>query len=183
MAGKYLDEDTLIAIFDQFSPTLYKYALRLCHDPALADNIVGDAFAELLEQFATGNGPRSDPRLYLFQTAYSSIVRYLRESQQDPSVQPVDRASEKSDITSSQPLGDEQAMKEALFSALNNELTEDQRHVMSLYFLEDFSVEETAKILGKKVNEIKVSLRGIQKIMDNHPELPTESLTKKKKKP
>ena len=182
MAGKYLDEDTLTALFDQFATRIYKYALRLSHDPALADNIVGDAFAQLLGQFATGQGPRSDPRLYLYQTAYSSIVKYLRDSQHDPSVEPVVSASEKSDIISSQRQDDEQAMKEALFSALNNELTEDQRHVMILHFLEAFSVKETAKVLGTKVNEIKVNLGGIQKIMDNHPELPTKSLTKKKKK-
>jgi RNA polymerase sigma-70 factor, ECF subfamily len=182
MAGKYLDEGNLTAIFDQFAPALYKYALRLCHDPTFGDNIVGDAFAGLLEQYATGKGPRSDPQLYLYQTAYSSIVQYFGDSPHVSSVQPVVGVSEESDTTSSQPQAAEQAIKEALFSALNNELTEDQRHVMSLYFLDDFSIQETAKILGKKVNEVKVNLGGIQKIIDNHPELLTESLSKKKKK-
>jgi RNA polymerase sigma-70 factor (ECF subfamily) len=177
MAGKYLDEDTLTAIFDQFAPAIYKYALRLCHDPALADNIVGDAFAQLLEQFATGKGPRSDPRLYLYQTAYSSIVKYLRDSQPNPSAEPVVSASDQS-----QPQDD----KEALISALNNELTEDQRHVVILYFLEDFNFKETAKILGKNVGEIRASLKNIRKIMENHPELLTDSfaalLNKKKRR-
>ncbi|HEU0296964.1 MAG TPA: sigma-70 family RNA polymerase sigma factor [Anaerolineales bacterium] len=185
MAGKYTpypDKDTIVALFDQFATPIYKYALRLCHDPIVGDNVVGDAFAQLLGQFVTGKDRPTDLRSYLYQTAYSSIVRYLRDRPHDPSVEPVVSAFEKSDIPSSQPQDDEQAMKEALFSALNNELAEDQRHVMSLHFLDDFSVKETAKILGKKVNEIKVSLGGIQKIMDNHPELPAESLTNKKKK-
>ena len=183
MAGKHLDEDALTALFDQYAPPIYKYALRLCHEPSVGDNIVGDTFAQLLEQFGTGKNPRSDLRVYLYQTAYGSIVESLRDCQHDPSVELVVSASEKSHTTTSQPQDDEQAMKEALFSALNHELTEDQRHVMSLYFLDDFSVKETAKILGKKVNEIKVNLGGIHNVMDNHPDLPTESLTKKKKKP
>lgn len=168
MAGKYLDEDTLIAIFDQFSPTVYKYALRLCHDPSVADNIVGDAFAQLLGQFATGIGPRSDPRLYLYQTAYSSIVKYLRDSPPNRSAEPVVSAADQS-----QPQDD----KEAWISALNNELTEDQCHVMILCFLEDFNLKETAEILGKNVGEIRASLKSIGKITENHPELLTDSFT------
>jgi len=167
MAGKYLDEETLTAIFDQFSPTLYKYALRLCHDPGVADNIVGDAFAELLEQFATGNGPRLYPRLYLYQAAYGSIVKYLREGQPNPSAKPVVSAADQS-----QPRDD----KEASISALKDELTEDQSHVLILYFLEDFNLNEIAEILGKSVGEIRASLQDIRKIIENHPELPTDSL-------
>jgi RNA polymerase sigma-70 factor (ECF subfamily) len=180
MAGKYLDEDTLTAIFDQFAPVIYRYALRLCHDPALADNIVGDAFAQLLEQFATGKGPRSDPRLYLYQIAYRSIVKYLRDSQPNPLAEPVVSASDQS-----QPQDD----KEALISALNNELTEDQRHVVILYFLEDFNFKETATVLGKNVGEIRASLKDIRKIIGNHPELLTDSFAallnkeKRKRKP
>ena len=50
-AAQKLDEEALTAIFDQFAPAIYKYTLRLCHDQIVADNIVGDVFAQLLEQF------------------------------------------------------------------------------------------------------------------------------------
>ena len=156
--------------------------LRLCHEPSVGDTIVGDVFAHLLDQFAIGNGLRSDPRLFLYQTAYRSIVQYLRDGQHDLSVGPVISTFEKSEITASQLKGEARTPEEALFSALHNELTEDQRHVMSLYFLDDFSIKETAQIIGKKVNEIKVSIEGIQKVMDNHSELSTGSLGKKMKK-
>jgi len=53
-AAQKLDEEALTAIFDEFAPAIYKYALRLCHDAITADNIVGDVFAQLLEQFAGG---------------------------------------------------------------------------------------------------------------------------------
>ena len=56
-------------------------------------------------------------------------------------------------------------MMEALISAMNTELTEDQRHVIILRFLEDFSLKETAEIVGKEVNNIKViQNRGIAKL-------------------
>jgi RNA polymerase sigma-70 factor (ECF subfamily) len=48
---------------------------------------------------------------------------------------------------------------------MNTELTDDQRHVIILRFLEDFSLKETAEIIGKEVNNIKViQNRGIAKL-------------------
>ena len=61
-AAQKLDEDALTTIFDSYAPAIYKYALRLCHDPIEADNIVGDVFSQLLEQFAGGKGPRTNLR-------------------------------------------------------------------------------------------------------------------------
>ena len=60
---------------------------------------------------------------------------------------------------------EERVLMEALVSAMNSELTEDQRHVIILRFLEDFSLKETAEIIGKDVNNIKViQNRGIAKL-------------------
>jgi RNA polymerase sigma factor (sigma-70 family) len=167
MAGNYLDEDTLTAIFTEFAPAIYKYALRLCHLPSVGDNIVGDAFAQLVEQFAAAQHPPPDVRLYLYQTAHRYIVKYLRESQSNPSAEPLASASDES------PPQDD---KEASIVALKDELTEDQLHVVILYFLEDFNLKDTATILGKNVGEIRASLEDIRRIIESHPELRTDSL-------
>jgi RNA polymerase sigma-70 factor (ECF subfamily) len=39
---------------------------------------------------------------------------------------------------------------------VRTELTPDQRHVIILRFLEEFSLRETAAIIGKKVEHVKV---------------------------
>src|SRR4026208_2348591 len=80
-AAKNLDEEALTAIFDQFAPAIYKYTLRLCHDQIVADNIVGDVFAQLLEPFGQGKGPRTNLRSYLYQTAYHLVVDRSRDNQ------------------------------------------------------------------------------------------------------
>ena len=60
---------------------------------------------------------------------------------------------------------EERVLMEGLVTAMNSELTEDQRHVIVLRFLEDFSLKETAEIVGKDVNNIKViQNRGIAKL-------------------
>ena len=54
---------------------------------------------------------------------------------------------------------------DTLVMAIRNDLTEDQRHVIVLRFLEGFSLRETADIIGKQVYNVKViQNRGIAKL-------------------
>jgi RNA polymerase sigma factor (sigma-70 family) len=54
---------------------------------------------------------------------------------------------------------------ELVINVMNNDMTDDQRHVLILRFLEDFSLKETAEIIGKEVNNIKViQNRGMVKL-------------------
>ena len=164
-AAQKLDEEALTAIFDEFAPAIYKYALRLCHDAITADNIVGDVFAQLLEQFAGGKGPRTNLRSYLYQTAYHLVVDRSRDSQHNSPLEAAIGRYESGHFTPTQSQIEERVMMEALISAMNTELTDDQRHVIILRFLEDFSLKETADIMDKEINNIKViQNRGIAKL-------------------
>jgi len=136
-AAQKLDEDALTAIFDQYAPAIYKYTLRLCHDPIQADNIVGDVFAQLLEQFAAGKGPRTNLRSYLYQTAYHLVVDRSRDNQHTAPLEVAVDRLDRGQLTPTQTQIEERVMMEALISAMNSELTDDQRHVIILRFLED----------------------------------------------
>jgi RNA polymerase sigma-70 factor, ECF subfamily len=164
-AAQKLDEEALTAIFDSFAPAIYKYALRLCHDSIEADNIVGDVFSQLLEQFAGGKGPRTNLRSYLYQTAYHLVVDRSRENKHTAPLEVAINVQEKERSVPTATQIEERVLMEALVSAMNSELTEDQRHVIILRFLEDFSLKETAQIIGKEVNNVKViQNRGIAKL-------------------
>src|SRR5512142_1995332 len=74
------NEEALAQIFDNYAPALFRYAVRLCHDPAEADRIVGDVFAQLLEHLSDGRGPRSNLRSYLYQITYHVLVDNVRDA-------------------------------------------------------------------------------------------------------
>ena len=154
-AAKKLDKDGLTAIFDAYAPAIYRYVLRLCHDPVETDNIVGDVFSLLLEQFAGGKGPLANLRSYLYQIAYHLVVDRARHNQRSINIEALLEGSIHG-TPSSQTLVEERSSMDALVAALNTDLTDDQRHVIILRFLEDFSLKETAAVLGKKVGSIKV---------------------------
>ena len=154
-AANSLDQDALAAIFDEYAPAIYKYLLRLGVYPQEADQIVGDVFARLLDKLAEGKGPRSNLRSYLFQIA--------RERRRTASLDMADSINDENKPVQSR--AEEKMLLEKLSSVMERELTEDQRSVIVLRFQEDFSLKETAEILGKNVNAIKaLQNRGIDKL-------------------
>jgi RNA polymerase sigma-70 factor (ECF subfamily) len=153
-AARTMDKDALVKIFDLYSSALFNYALRLCDDPLLADQIVGDVFAKLLEQLAAGNGPTANLRSYLYETTYHRIIDEARSSKRKA---PLEAAAMLGG--DAQPVFlrvEEQLAFKQILHAIQHELTADQRHVIVLRFLEQFSLRETAHIMGKTVEHVKV---------------------------
>ena len=153
-AARTMDKDALVKIFDTYSSALYKYALSLCNDPVTADHIVGDVFAKLLEQLAAGNGPRENLRAYLYEMTYHRMIdetRYLRRRA------PLEVAISLSQNSQSAFLSlEDQITFKQILHAIQNDLTDDQRNVVVLRFLEEFNLHETAAILGKREDHVRV---------------------------
>lgn len=149
-----LDEDALSKAFEQYAPLIFKYALRTCRDPLEADDVVGEVFSRLVDGLSKGKGPRENLRSYLYQTAYHIIVDNARSRKYFAAPEELLNQS-----LSQNPTGEaaEEHQKLLLIqAALNTDLTDDQKHVIALRFLEGFDVRETAAILGKEINNIKV---------------------------
>jgi RNA polymerase sigma-70 factor, ECF subfamily len=164
-AARNLDKNALTTIFDLYSPALYKFISRLLHDPVLSDQIVADVFVQLVEELNAGRGPRTSIRPYLYQIAYRLVIERFRDMHPHSSLEVAIRAQHKDRSAAAEPRADERVMMEALLSSMNTELSEDQRIVIILRFLEDFSLKETAEIIGKDVNNVKViQNRGIAKL-------------------
>ena len=159
-AAREMNQDALVKIFDRYASALYKYAFRLCRDRVTADQIVGDVFAKLLDQLASGNGPTANLRSYLYESTYHRLVDEARYSQRRVSLEVTDWFQQ--GVDSSLLRLEDQILFEQILLSMRTELTDDQRHVIILRFLEEFSLRETAAIIGKKVDHVKViQLRAI----------------------
>ena len=162
-AVRSMDKAALVEIFDLYSSALYNYALRLCSDPLKADHIVGDVFAKLLDQCSSGNGPTSNLRSYLYETTYHLVIDEARSKHREAPLEVVDylRNDGFSVITNLE----NRMLFDAVIVAIKHKLTQDQRHVIILRFLEGFSLRETADIMGKEVYNVKViQNRGVAKL-------------------
>jgi RNA polymerase sigma-70 factor (ECF subfamily) len=153
-AAKRMNKDALVEMFELYAPALYKYAFCLCCDTLLADHIVGDVFAKLLEHLSDGTGPSAHLRTYLYRMTYHLVVDAARHSRRFAPLEVVDFTHQ--DANSTDVSIENQLLLEAVLRAIQRKLTEDQQHVIILRFLEGFSLKETAAILGKELSNVKV---------------------------
>jgi len=161
-AIRKLDQEALITVFDTYAPILYKYALRLCGNSSEADDIVGEVFSELLKHLKNGQGPRTNLRSYLYQVAYHKVVDHCRDSDHLTTLDNIESIKNGDSLQTQQEDHDQVSLLESI---IKDHLSEDQRHVIVLRFIEEFSLKETADIIGKNVNNIKViQNRAIAKI-------------------
>jgi RNA polymerase sigma-70 factor (ECF subfamily) len=162
-AARTMNQEALVNIFDLYSTALYNYALRICNDPLEADQIVGDVFAKLLEQLSAGHGPSTNLRSYLYETTYHLVIDKARYSRREAPLETIEFV--RNDGVSTVTNLEDRMLFEAVIMAIKNQLTEDQRHVIILRFLEGFSLRETAAIIGKEVYNVKViQNRGVAKL-------------------
>ena len=152
-----------MSIFDRYSRPLYNYALSLGNDPLTADQIVGDAFAKFLEQLAARKGPDSNLRSYLFQITYHLMIDQIRASHHETALEDATSVQSSEQTV---PAGlENRILLRSLLRAICHDLTRDQRHVVVLRFFEGFSISETADIMGKTVDNIKIiQNRGIARL-------------------
>jgi RNA polymerase sigma-70 factor, ECF subfamily len=150
-----MDAEALTKVFDLYASAIYKYAFRHCGNAIIADQIVGDVFAKLLEQLSQGKGPHSNIRSYLFEIAHHQIVDEVRHYHRTTSIGKVEfslRDAKYTDLAV-----EDEMLRDVVLRAIENDLTENQRHVIILRLMEDFSLKETAQIMGKTVTNIKVT--------------------------
>lgn len=168
--ARQMNRDALVRIFDLYSHAIYNYVSRLCNDALMADYIVGDVFAKLLEQLSAGKGPRANLRSYLYETAYHLVVDEARFSSRGAPLEDAEIFLRPE--TPSTPANVEnRLMYETILRAMQSDLTDDQRHVVILRFLEGFSLQETAAIIGKQVGNVKViqnrAIAALRKALEN----------------
>jgi RNA polymerase sigma-70 factor, ECF subfamily len=150
-----MDAEALTQVFDLYASSIYKYAFRHCGNAIIADQIVGDVFSKLLEQLSQGNGPNSNIRSYLFEIAHHQIVDEVRHYHRTTSIDRVEfslHAPKHTDLAA-----EDELLMDIVLRAIEHDLTDHQRHVIILRFMEEFSLKETAQIMGKTVTSIKVT--------------------------
>jgi len=156
-AARRMDQEALGAIFDRYAGALYNYAVYICGDPVRADQAVGDVFTKLLEHLALGKGPHTNIRSYLYEMTYNLLIDGARRSKREA---PLEIAEYQPDRDNGHHTMDtnleNKLLMDALILAIKDQLTTNQRHVIVLRFAEGFNLLETARIVGKQVNNVKV---------------------------
>lgn len=161
-----INKQALVTVYDQHSQELYRYAYRLAGDPDVAEDCVAETFSRYLRLVREGRGPTENVRAYLYRMAHNWITDHFRrypmpltekvaDQRADPEANPLHQ------VTRAQ---ERERVRAALLS-----LPPDQRRVIELRFLEEWSHEAVAEALGKSVEATRAlqhrALTGLRRIL------------------
>jgi RNA polymerase sigma-70 factor (ECF subfamily) len=142
------DRQELIGIYEQHNQELYRYAFRLLGERCLAEDCVAEIFSRYLRVVRSGRGPSENIRAYLYRMVHNWATDHYRrhplpspeldlEMHADPETNPIHVFTKEEE-------------RERVRAALM-QLPSDQRRVIELRFLEEWSHEAVADALGKSV--------------------------------
>jgi RNA polymerase sigma-70 factor (ECF subfamily) len=152
----------LEALYRQYSADVYRFAVYLCGDRTLAEDIAAETFvrawtsASVLE-LSTVKG-------YLFAIARNLYLKSLQQRQRHV---PYDPDAIGHDIAAEIDIEGHSLQKESLQRVLRGlqQLSETDRSALLLRSLEDMPYEEISRVLGLPVTSIKVKVhRARQKL-------------------
>jgi len=151
-AARQFNRQALAEIYDRYSPMLYAYAMRLLGNSDLAEECVAETFHRFLLALRAGGGPDGYLKAYLYRVAHNWITDTYRR-QPPPALELSEELHDNQNEHPEQ-IAEAGIERERLRAALRC-LTADQRQVIVLRFLEELSLEETAKAIGKPQSAIK----------------------------
>jgi RNA polymerase sigma-70 factor (ECF subfamily) len=165
--ARTLEPEALAAIYDRYSPGLYAYAMRLMGDVQNAEDCVSDTFSRFLKSLGQKAGPREHLQAYLYRIAHNWITDHYRRTSQ-PEVELDDRIPSSRNAVPEDVFdyrNHSQQLRDAIF-----QLTEEQRQVIMLRYLEEWDYKEIAASLNRSVGAIKAlqhrGLENLQKIIN-----------------
>lgn len=159
------EPQALAAVYDLYSPGLYGYALRLLGQTDAAEDCVAETFNRFLQALREGKGPRQSVKAYLYRVAHNWVTDQYRRV---PPVLPLESELWADTKPTPHEVLDRKTEAEYVRQALAG-LTPEQRQVIVLKYLEDWTNEEIALALDKPVGAVKSlqhrALAALQRIL------------------
>lgn len=152
--AKRLDGQALAHLHDQYYPVVFRYVAFRLDDPQAQEDITADVFLNLAEALHQGKGKIQDVRAWLLGTASHLVSDHFRRKYR----RPVDNLEDHTELPGEgTPEGQvEQSLHNRRVRTAMAHLTRDQQQVLALRFSQEYSLEETARVMGKTVGAVKV---------------------------
>jgi RNA polymerase sigma-70 factor (ECF subfamily) len=146
------DAEAFAQLYRSYVQAIYRYLYSRLSDATVAEDLTAEVFMRAVDGL-----PRFSDRglpfgAWLFRIARDRLVDFYRQSGRRPVVDLDESLS--SDGPDPSEMAETAVVLNDLHMALNR-LTGDQRNVIQFRFMEDWSLEETARAMNKTVNAVK----------------------------
>lgn len=149
------DEAALGEIYDRYEERIFAYIYRRIGDPTLAEDLTAQVFLKMLEAIRKGNAWHSSFSGWLYRIAHNLVIDQYRRRGRATHVSIDDAPALPTAPNDGPARAAERSMDaESLRKAINR-LTEEQASVVSLRFLDGYSIAEVAVMMEKTEGAIK----------------------------
>jgi RNA polymerase sigma-70 factor (ECF subfamily) len=147
------NQEALATIYDSFYPAIFRYIYYRISDQECAEDMAAEVFVRMLENIGHYEVRSHSFLAWLYTIAHHLVVDYYRK-QAEVNVMPLEESRVMSDSYHPAQIVEHHASQECLAKALTH-LTEDQRQVVLLKFIEEYDISEVAAIMGKQERAIR----------------------------
>jgi RNA polymerase sigma-70 factor (ECF subfamily) len=162
-------KEALAILFRRYARLVRGVALRVLKDASEADDLVQDVFVLIHRLCSTFDGSKASAQFWILQMTHRRAIsrrRYLNSRQfyarvelDEQALQAAESRSGHSDDPSDQVLAELDLQK--MFGTLS----EDQQKTLRLHFIEGYTLDEIAKMLGQSKGNIRHhSFRGLERL-------------------
>jgi len=146
-----LEQQAVEAMYAELSPELYRYAFRLIGTPQDAEDLVAEAFIRLLRTLQREKADVQHIRAYLYRVVHNLAVDSFRKGKW---IQPEVDVSELEQAENTEELEQDILAAGHVRKALWK-LTDQQRQVLLLRYVQELSFEEIGAVLKKPPGAVK----------------------------
>jgi RNA polymerase sigma-70 factor (ECF subfamily) len=156
------DPEVLVSLLERYQHRLYRFLMRMVHDPATAEDLFQQTWLRVAENARKYDASRPlEP--WLFSIARNAAIDYLRRARPESLDEELPSGDAKVDMIAGAQVNVVDAMigqqrSRRLADALG-ELTPMYCEVVTLRFEEEMKMEEIAEVLGIPVSTVKTRLR------------------------
>jgi RNA polymerase sigma factor (sigma-70 family) len=151
------DQEAFRALFDYYAPRIHAYLLRLCHNPALAEDITQDVMTTLWKKAGLFDSKKSSLITWLFRVARNRhIDLHRRKRFQHADIDMTELVDE--DIKQADAHLDDALREEKVRQAIHN-LPIEQLELVRMAFFTDMSHSQIAEETGIALGTVKSRIR------------------------
>lgn len=165
------DADAFSALYQAYVQAVYRFLLLRVSDPSLAEDLTGEVFLRAVDSLPRYSSRGLPFGAWLFRIARDRLIDYYRQKARRPSAELNDNLL--SDLPDPGDLAAAEEMALSLRQAMRR-LTDEQRDVIQFRFMEEWTLEETARAMNKSVNAIKAlqhrALSALNRLMQHRDE-------------
>lgn len=163
------NEEALSLLFRRYARFVRGIALRVLRDRAEAEDLLQDIFVLIRSLAGTFDSSKTSAQFWILQMAYRRAIsrrRYLNSRHFYTQVEFEEEAIQVPDPRSVHSDGSiDQRLAELDLEKMFGTLSEDQQKTLRLHFIEGYTLDEIAKMLGQTKGNIRHhSFRGLERL-------------------